>query len=179
MFQVCLFGSYEGRLQAGKRVFLTLFGGCTLRRPTLVRQLLTERARGQNPGPHQNRRGHAGHWHTAITLFGATEIKVPTLAEEFIDLQEAVRTGALNVDAWDHFTAGLADLEGGSVFSVTLFGSFEEAQLPSEDEEIDSLALQRHLGNISDNVVQVLQLGVGQDDSHRRSVLRQAVAASA
>ena len=169
MLQVCVFGSYDGRLRANKRVFLTLFGGCVLRRSTIARQLLASRAPAQP---------QAGQRHSAITLFGSTAIKAPTLAEEFIDMQEAIRSGALTLDAWDRCTADAAADQEGTLFSLTLFGSFEEAQLPTEDEEVEGLALQRHLGNMSDSAMQVLQLGVGQDDSHRRAVLRQAAASA-
>ncbi|MCP4247098.1 MAG: hypothetical protein GY778_08615 [bacterium] len=172
MLQVCMFGSYEGRLRANKRIFFTLFGGCTLRRPTLARRMMTERNQRQGERPVPRR-------HVMITLFGATEIKAPTLIEEFLDLQEGLRSGALSVESWDQFAAELALTEDETTMSVTLFGGFEEAALPAEDEEVDALALQRHLGNISDSAVQVLQLGVGQDEAHRRAVLRQAAAATA
>jgi hypothetical protein len=172
MFQICMFGGYEGRLQTSKRVFLTIFGSCELHRQTLARQLLARRSAGQpdRAGTHRN---------VVVTLFGATEIKAPTLAEEFIDLKDAIRSGALSRDAWDSFASDLAASESESVFSLTLFAGFSEAELPSENEEVDSLAIQRHLGNISDSALQVLQLGVGQNDAQRRAVLRQAIAASA
>jgi len=172
MLQFCMFGSYEGRLRANKRVFFTMFGACVLRRPTLARRLLTERAQHASGAPTHQR-------HVMITLFGATEIKAPTLAEEFLDLQEAVRSGALAREAWDQFAGDLARSDDETVFSLTLFAGFEEAALPNEDEEVDSLALQRHLGNINDSAVQILQLAVGQDEAHRRAVLRQAIAVSA
>lgn len=172
MLQVCIFGSYEGRLRANKRFFFTLFGAAELRRSTLARRILTERAQDRAV-PHIRQR------YIVITLFGSTEIKAPTLAEEFLDLQEALRSGALSLDAWDQFTADLARSDEDMVFSLTLFGGLEETGLPNEDEEVDSLALQRHLGNIGENAVQVLQMGVGQDDAHRRAVVRQAIAASA
>ena len=172
MLQVCIFGSYEGRLRANKRCFFTLFGAAELRRSTLARRILTGQAQDRT-APHSRQR------HIVITLFGSTEIKAPTLAEEFLDLQEAVRSGALSLHAWDQFTADLARSDEDTLFSLTLFGGFEETGLPGEDEEVDSLALQRHLGNINDSAVQILQMGVGQDDAHRRAVVRQAIAASA
>lgn len=168
MLQICLFGSYEGRLPANKRLFLTMFGGCTLRRPTLARQLIE--AQGKDPSQVHRPRC------AVVTLFGATEVKVPTLSEEFIDMQEAVRSGALAINSLDQLASRLASAESDSVFSLTLFAGFEEACLPSEDEEVDGLAIQRHLGNISDSAAGILQMGVGQNDSHRRAILRQAVA---
>jgi len=171
MFQVCVFGSYDGRLRANKRVFFTLFGECVLRRPTLARQLVTGRSAqpGQAPArPH----------HLVITLMGSTKVKAPTLAEEFLDLREGLRGGVITLPMWDRLVADLARDDGEAFLSLTLFASFEEASLPTENEEVDALALQRHLGNISDSALQILQLGVGQDDVHRRAVLRQAIAAA-
>jgi hypothetical protein len=167
-----MFGAYEGRLGADKRVLLTVFGGCELRRPTLARRLLTERHRSKDGKPARFRP-------IVITLFGATEIKLPTLAEEFLDLREAIRSGALPPDALDRLGVGADAEDEGAVFSLTLFAGCDEAGLPNEDEEVDGLAMQRHLGNMTDREVQVLQCGVGQDPAQRRAVLRQAMAASA
>ena len=150
-------------------MFFTLFGSCTLNRPTLARQLIAARSRKDGTLPRKSP--------VVITLFGSTEIKAPTLAEEFIDFQESVRSGVLSQDILDQY-GGLAADESDNVFSLTLFGSFEEVHLPSEDDEVDGLALQRHLGNISDSAAQILQMGVGQSDAHRRAVVKQAVAAN-
>lgn len=168
MLQICLFGSYEGQLPANKRLFFTMFGACELRRPTLARRLIE----AQGADLAKERRPRCA----VITVFGATEIKVPTLAEEFIDLQEAIRSGVLSSNSLDQLAGRLAGAESESVFSLTLFAAFEEACLPSENEEVDGLAIQRHLGNISDSAAGILQMGVGQNDSHRRAILRQAVA---
>lgn len=53
----------------------------------------------------------------------------------------------------------LAYLPGteGSVGSFTLMGGFSENTFPTEDREIDGLAIQRHLGNASDRATEVLQ----------------------
>lgn len=169
MFQVCMFGAYEGRLAASKRVVLTMFGACELHRPTLARRLLAKSARANEVKPARYRP-------FVITLFGSAEIRLPTLAEEFLDLREAIRSGAVSPQALDHFLVDLSAEDDGAVFTLTLFGACDEAGLPGEDEEVDSLALQRHLGNISDNEAQILQCGVGQEEAQRRAVLRQAIA---
>ena len=59
----------------------------------------------------------------------------------------------------------------------TLMGGFSEMVLPSEEEEIEGLAVQRHLGNISDSAGEVLQYGIGRKDVERRATLRRALAA--
>ena len=61
--------------------------------------------------------------------------------------------------------------------SLTLFGTFSESELPSENEEIEGLALQRHIGTITDNSGQILELGVGRSGAQRRTVLQQAILA--
>ena len=170
MFQINMFSFFRGRLGANRRIVFTMFGGCELHRPTLARQLLSAR--------HHSADERSARRHAAITIFGSTEIKAPTLAEEFLDMREAIGGGALPPDALDRLAGGAAGQEDNSVFSLTLFGALNEAELPSEDEEVDSLALQRHLGNISDSAAQFLQLGVGQSDAHRRAVVHQAIAAN-
>ena len=75
-----------------------------------------------------------------LTLFGATEIKCPTLAEEFMDLREAVQTGALDINRWDYYMTELDRWRSSSFISFTLFGGFSELELPNEEEEVESLA---------------------------------------
>jgi hypothetical protein len=169
MLQLCMFGGYDGQLGPEKKVYFTMFGGCDLRRPTLAREMLAMRQPG-GPAPSVGRK-------VVITIFGGTEIKSPTLAEEFIDLREAVRSQALDVRHWDAYITEWARWQQNTLLSFTLFGSFDDHALPSEDEEVEALALQRHLGNISEASGHVLELGVGQAGSQRRAVIREAVLA--
>jgi hypothetical protein len=106
------------------------------------------------------------------------DIKCPTLAEEFIDLREMINSGFLNMQDWDRALADIGRSES-PVASFTIFGGFCECELPSEEVEIDSLAIQAHLGNIPDSARQVLQLGIGQREAERRAVLRRAITATA
>ena len=66
-----------------------------------------------------------------------------------------------------------------SISSFTLMGGFSECELPSEDEEVDSLALQRHLGHIPESAGQILQYGIGRRGAERFATLRRALAATA
>lgn len=170
MLQLCIFGGYEGPLSPEKKCCFTVFGGCTLRRPTLARQMIATERIGQGKAPTPKM--------IFVTIFGATTIKCPTLAEEFIDLREAVNNGALEADRWDFYVAELDRWNSSSLMSLTLFGGFEETELPSDDEEAEGLALQRHLGNIGEDSGHILELGVGQSGANRRAVLQQAVHAS-
>ena len=169
MIQWCMFGGYEGAWGPEAKVYFTMFGACELHRPTLARQLLAMQ-RSDAGRPAAGRK-------IIITIFGGTEIKCPTLAEEFIDLREAVHSGALDANQWDTWMAELDRWMEGRVASFTLFGSFEETALPSEDEEVESLALHRHLGNINEDSGVVLELGVGQGGAQRQAVIHQAVMA--
>jgi hypothetical protein len=185
MLQLCVFGSYEGSLVPERRAYFTMFASSALRRPTLARELLALRqtapdcpqpASPGGPPPTGNPLAAPGR-NVIITVFGSTELKYPTLAEEFIDLREAVRSGALDLRQWDTYLPALTQWQRSTYLSFTLFGSFNEAVLPTEDEEIESLALHRHLGSIPDVGGQVLETGVGQSGSQRRAIIHQAVRA--
>ena len=47
MIHLCLFGGQGGQLSAEKKVYLTLFGGCDLRWPTIAKQMVDMRQSGQ------------------------------------------------------------------------------------------------------------------------------------
>ena len=170
MLQLCMFGGYDGQLGPEAKVYFTMFGGCDLRRPTLARRMLDLRREGPD-GARQGRK-------IIITIFGGTDITSPTLAEEFIDLREAVRSGALDPNRWDEYMTELTRTEPRAIMSFTLFGGFDEAKLPGEDQEVETLALQRHLGTITEESGRVLEMGVGQGGAQRRAVIHQAVMAT-
>lgn len=167
MLRFCMFGGYEGPLTPDHRCYVTLFGACELKAPTLARRLVAMR-QGES---RQNKNAKQ----VFVTLFGATEIKCPTLAEEFIDLKEAVRGGMLDLDHWEQYVSELENVHGRGFLSFTLFGALSETELPSEDEEIESLALQRHFGNIGEDSGRLLEMGVGQAGVNRRTVLHGAL----
>jgi len=190
MIHVTIFGAREGRLRHDGTIYFTLFGACELTRETLARQLVMARrsqAGGSEWAAPGGSNGATLDWTGArpgsrkpffLTVFGAAEIKSPTLAEELTDLQEMIRSGELTLADWERSVAHLGAHEG-SHSSFTIFGAFEECSLPSEDEEVESLAVQCHVGNISDSARQVLQTGIGQRDAERRAVLLRALAMSA
>ena len=171
MLQVTIFAGHDGRLRYDKWFYLTLFAGCDLVRPTVARQLLIRR-QAEREGRTAMRKPFF------LTIFAGVDIKSPTLAEEFIDLREMVNSGALHLDDWERAMADLGRVDAG-VASFTIFGGFDECVLPAENEEVDSLAIQCHLGNIPDSARQVLQYGIGQRDSERRAVVRRAMLATA
>lgn len=167
MFQATIFGGHEGRLRFDGWFYLTVFGACELTRPTVARQLLAQRQAEQEKRPRVRRPFF-------LTIFGGVDIKSPTVAEEFIDLRETIDSGLLSMNDWDRAMADLGCLDI-SVASFTMFGGFEEYKLPSENEEVDSLAIQRHVGNISESVGEILQFGIGQGGAERRATVRRAL----
>lgn len=167
MLRFCMFGGYEGPLTPDHRCYVTLFGACELKAPTLARRLIAVR--------HGETRQARNARQVFVTLFGSTEIKSPTLAEEFIDLKEAVRGGLLDLDRWEQYVAELETVQSRSFLTFTLFGALSETELPSEDEEVESLALQRHFGNIGEDSGRLLEMGVGQAGVNRRTVLHGAL----
>ncbi len=169
MVHFCMFGAHEGVLRPERKTYITVFGACELLRPTLAKRLISRVHRDTEK---------QGSPPTAFffSLFGATEIKAPTLAEEFLDLKQALDSRSLNLDDWDRAMADQSQLDV-SLSSFTLFAGFGECELPGETEEIDALALQRHLGNISDSAGQVLQYAIGQRQAERTATIRRAAVA--
>ncbi len=171
MIHLTIFGAHEGRLQPDKLIYVTLFGGCEVVRPTLARQLLAKRQAERDKRP-------TGRRPVFLTVFGASAIKSPTLAEEFIDSREMINSGLLAMADWERSMVELGRGDG-AVASLTIFGGFGECEIPSEDEEVDSLAVQRHLGNISACASETLQYGIGQHGVERCATIRRAMTVSA
>lgn len=169
MLQVSMFGGYEGRLRAEKKLYFTMFGGSDLVRPTLATRIEHARRRRSNG---QER----AHRCVVVTLFGATEIKSPTLAEEYLDLKAMLDSGLISLGGWDRDISDVQALEETTISGVTLFGGFDEDSVPEEDTEVDALATHRHLGNIPEAAGKVLELGIGQTGGQRYAVLRKALA---
>lgn len=171
MIQVTVFSGRSGELRMDSSFYLTLFGRFELTRPTIARQILAKR-QAQRPGHLPSARPFF------LTIFGGGTIKSPTLAAEFIDLKETISSGLLEMADWERAMSDLAQGEP-ILGSFTLFGGLDESGLPSEAQEIDSLAVQRHLGNIPESASQVLQYGIGQGGSERTATLRRAILATA
>ncbi len=168
MIQFCMFGGHGGELSHDKRVYVTIFGACELKRPTIARQIIELRQRSNS--------GKAAPMRFFITLFGGTEVAAPTLCEEYLDLQDGLRSGLLTLEEWDRTVAHVGVASSLRVSSFTLFGGFSSSELPSEDEELDRLALNHHLGQIPETAGKALMMAVGQDGSQRPAAVRQAIA---
>lgn len=171
MIQFCIMSGYEGLIRQEPKIYVTFMGGCDLKRETVARQILTQRLHEREGKKHPPRQFF-------LTVMGGVDITCPTLAEEFIDLREMINSGAISMDDWDRAMTDLGRSDV-SISSFTLMGGFSGNELPTENQEIESLAVQRHLGTISDSAGQVLQFGVGRPDAERRATLRQAILADA
>ncbi len=168
MFHFCIMGGHGGELTAGQKVCVVVFGGCEFRLPTLAKQILENRRRAQHGLPKRT--------HLFITICGGTQLKSPTLAEEFMAMREAINSGVLTMEDWDAAVVELAAEEGLRYASVTLMGGFDASELPEENEEVDGLAINRHLGHIPDEAGTTLELGVGQRGAQRVAIVRRALA---
>jgi len=170
MVHFCIMGGYEGFLASEGKLYVTLMGACELTCPTIARQVLARRRREVNGAAdspvHQ----------FFLTLMGATEIKLATLAQEYVDLADLLRNRTITLNDWDRH-AGETARSDVSIGSFTALGGFSDGELPEEDEEIESLALQRHLGTISEAAASVLQCGIGVRGAERRATIRRAIAA--
>jgi hypothetical protein len=168
MLHLCVCGGHDSELTPGKRLYVTLFGGCELKRPTIARQLIEHR----KAGAIQPRAVFC------ITVFGGTSISAPTLAEEYLDLQDALRADLFRLEDWDRAIAALGAGNNVRIGSFTLFGGFEGATLPAEDSELERLAVGRQSGRISEDASQHLMLGIGEPGPQRAGAVRQAMAAA-
>ncbi len=170
MLQACIMSGLESDLSSDSKFYLTLMGGCELRAPTIAKQILANRNK-----PTGNRAFTVTQ--TFITLLGSTEIKVPTLAQEFLEYRDLMQCGSLSLGDWDRLAGELGRIDV-KVVTFTIMGGYCEDQLPSDDEEIDSLALQTHLGNIHEAASEILKHGIGQRGAERRAILRRALVAT-
>lgn len=169
MIQATLFAGHEGEMRHDKWFYITVFAGCELVKPTLARRILVQRHRDDSVSVRRKP--------FFFTMFGGTSIKSPTLAAEFIDMREMLTSGAISRDEWERALVEIGR-EQDSFASLTLFGAFEECTLPTDEEEIDSLAIQCHLGNVTASAREILQSGIGQRESERRAIVRRAVQAT-
>ncbi len=168
MVRFSIFSGHDGPLGPSGAVYVTIFAGSTLRRPPSATLAARVRAAGDLESHERC---------TCLTLFGGVDILWPTMAEEYVALREAVRSGALTLEDWDRYVAAHGSGGGVHVNSVTLFGSCNGDTVPSENRELEDLALHRHLGHIPDSAVQYLLTAVDQKGVVRFTAIRQAIAA--
>jgi hypothetical protein len=168
MVRFTIFSGHEGPLGPDGDVYVTVFASSQLERPPLA--TWAARTRGQpvtgRPPAH----------YTFFTLFAGVEVRWPTIAQEYLALREALRNGVLTLADWDGFVARHGQAGGLRMNAFTLFGGCCGDGVPSEDKELDDLALHRHLGHLTDAAIQTLLPAIGQKSVLRLAAVRQAVA---
>lgn len=169
MVHFSVFGGFSGRVQAGRNLYLSVFGPAQLRRPAAATRLIEARQ-----GAHRGE----GWACVYLSIFGGLTIKAPTLAEEFLALLDALRCGALTLDEWDRSGDRLVDQGGPRTAFFSVFGGLNADVLPGEDEELDDLSLQRHAGFIPEPSLDRLMLAIGHGGAQRLAAVRQAVVAA-
>lgn len=167
MIQFCMFGGHEGKLSTDPfKIYFTMFGSCELQVPTIATQILAS---------HRARTPLASRRLFFVSIFGATELQLPTLVEEYFDAVHALQSGSLNASEWDRLAAQLTADDGLRIGSFTLFAGFNSAEMPSEDQELDRIALAYQLGQINEQTRQSLMLGVGTRGPQRVGAIRAAL----
>jgi hypothetical protein len=166
MVHFSMFGGHEGQLNPHRGIYVSIFGGTTLRRPPFAARLAELRLR---PEAANNRA------YFFFSLFGGAEVKWPTMATEYLALRESIRSGTLSLLEWDRIAAQHGETGALPTGSFALFGGFNADALPSEDEELDDLSLQRHAGLIPESVIERLMLGIGARGPQRLAAVRQAL----
>jgi hypothetical protein len=169
MLHFCVFGGSDTELRTEGGVYVTIFGGATLRRPPLAHALTLHRG--------QSAEKTRIHQHYCLVLFGGITVSWPTVVQEYLSLRDALRSRTITLDEWDNFVAQ-SGVDGSlRVNSLTLFGGFDSNETPSEDDELDTISMHRHLGQISEDAAERLMLAIGQSGPHRLAIVRQAVQA--
>ncbi|MGE3181327.1 MAG: hypothetical protein AB7N71_06835 [Phycisphaerae bacterium] len=164
MLHFCVFGGQGGEIEPGRHVYLTIFGGSELKRPTFAK--LVRATQGSD-----GRTMKSGAFF--LTLFGAMEVKSPTLAEEFSELDASIRSGLVTTTELERSI--VPDRSSLNTAKITICGACSTAEIPSEDEELDALAVLRHSGTVDGPTQDTLMLGIGRTGAERLGVVRQAV----
>ena len=194
MFHFTIFGASEVTLSGQGQCIVTLFGGTEVRKPTLAKRLMQERHalsnRKSDPDYNPNNvdkvlnvlqgntptglpRTEKRHRTFLLTIFGAVELRPPSIAEEFMDMRELVSSGLIDVDEWDQLVGRLYQMDDlDSVSSFTLFGGMGEVAI-NQEEEITKIHSAVGLGLIAEDEARALRSVVGRDPQQVRMLLRQ------
>jgi hypothetical protein len=186
MFHLTLFGGTDVKLDGRTKLIITCFGGTDVHRQTLAKRILREKHMAETelkPLPThppeavvrwalaRQRQRRTGCF--IFTMFGAVEIKPPSLAEEFMDMRELIGSGLIKQEEWDRLVGRIYEMgESEGHASFTMFGALEESTL-SEDEELQKIRSAQELGMISADEENALRNVVGRDPHQVRQLLRQ------
>lgn len=155
MIRIAIFGASEHLMGGPKKLYLTLFAGMELHRPTLAKRLLE---RKYSPRSH---RGWFGLPKDVIFVAcGGVDIREPSLADEFVDLRVLLSAGLLTREEWDEAVYRLAAGDHEDYISFAIFGAIE-AQLASKEEERNRIEAHRQAGLLSEREADRIDSMVG------------------
>ncbi len=184
MFHFTLFGGSEVKLDGSSKLVVTMFGGTDLHRQTLAKRIMREKQLAEHEARLSREHNTAGlaafqasrrarNTAFVLTMFGAVEIKPPSLTEEFMDMRELIASGLVSESEWDQLVGRLYESgDQESCASLTMFGSLEDSKL-SEDEELKKIKSAQELGILTPDEELALRAVVGRDANQVRMLLRQ------
>lgn len=144
MFRIAIFGGAEHLMGGRKKVYLALFGGMDLYRPTLAKRLL-ERKYGAG-----GNRGFLGLSRDIVLVaFGGADVIHPTLADEFVDLRVLLSAGLVKREEWDEAVYRLASGDPEDYAAFAIFGGIG-TRFASKKEERARIEAQYQAGLISE-----------------------------
>ena len=164
MFHLTLFSGAEAGLVPDGSTSLTLFGSTILRAPTVAQRIM-RMAQHKHQTTTRLSRLFGGGQVMLFTLFGYTEIALPTLVEEFTALRELGQRPELPRDQVRSLCDTLRGHErcGLDVATLTLFGYCEIGR-PSNKRELAAIERARKLGDIDGVVSNALERLVGRTE---------------
>jgi hypothetical protein len=161
MFHLTMFGASAVDMAPAGFFCVSLFGHTSVQRPTLARRVLFQRARaGREPSALQRLFGSDRN--TVFTVFGATEILVPTLVQEYAALRRLVGSRSIGAEECRMHLDVLA--QGGAerdlYTSLTLFG-YCGVTRPSQNRERKALEAAVQNGTIEPRTREELAAMIG------------------
>lgn len=161
MFHLTLFSGAEARLVPEGSTAFTLFGSTILRAPTVAQRIV--RLANQKQRSSTRLDWLLGrHQVMLITLFGYTEIALPTLVEEYTALRELAARADVPRDHVRQLCDTLRTHQscGLDMATLTLFGHCHVGR-PSTKRELVAIERARKLGDIDGTIGNALERLVG------------------
>ena len=155
MFRIAIFGGADYLMGGRKKIYLALFGGMDLYRPTLAKRLLERKY-----GVADNRGIFGLPRDLVLVAFGGVDIHHATLADEFVDLRVLLSAGLLKREEWDEAVYRLASGDPDDYGAFCIFGGIEVHQA-SADKERERIEAHRQVGLISEQEADYLDAQAG------------------
>jgi hypothetical protein len=165
MFHLTLFSYAQARLLPEGSTCFTLFGSTILAAPT-VAQRIARLAQHNRAAPTRWQRLLGSDQVLLLTLFGYTEITLPTLVEEYAALRELSAREGVPRDQLRRLCEKLQSHDSGGLDTATLsvFGHCQIGR-PTSKRELAAIERARKLGDIDSSVSQALERLVGRTEA--------------